>query len=186
MIRLSLVVIVLMACVACAGSEENLRPGPYVGLAVVGAGSNFDNFKDVDKDLNDGVMAPGLQALVGYQLWDRAALEVVYEGLMTFEGSDSDIDVDTAMLQAKLFFGVLPGEAFQIYAIGGAGWQWVSADGAIDAEGDGMAARGGLGLQWYLSENFPLFVEYTFNFAIDEDIEDFNYGSLKAGFLYRW
>ncbi|MEN8149008.1 MAG: porin family protein [Planctomycetota bacterium] len=186
MMRLSLVVVVLMACVACAGSEENLRPGPYVGLALVGAGSTFDNFKGVDEDLDDGAGSPGIQAMLGYQMWDRAAVELVYEGGMSFEGSDTDIDINTLMAQGKLFLGVLRGEAFQPYLLGGLGWEWVSASGASRMDEGGLAARAGFGLQYYITEHLPVFLEYAHTIGLGEDVDDFHYGGLKLGIMYRW
>ena len=186
MMRLSLVVVVIMACVACAGSEENLRPGPYVGIGFVAAASTFENFSDIDEDLDEGVGAPGVQAMLGYHMWDRAAVEIVYEGGMMFEGSETDVDVNTIMAQGKLFLGIFPGEAFQPNLVGGFGYEWVKTSGAIRSDGGGMAARGGLGLQYYITPHLPIYLEYAHTIGIGEDVEDFSYGGLKLGIMYRF
>ena len=181
MIRLSFVVIVLMACVACASQNPGVysRPGPYIGVSVIGAGSNFKNMED--QDLDDGVGTAGIGGRFGYKLWDRAAIEVAGEGGLRFKGDAVDIDVWNVMLQAKLFMGE---ERWQPYLLVGGGWGEASMD-TPRLSVDGFVARFGGGLQYYITEHWPVFIEihYTGGFG---DMEDFNYFAGHAGVMYRF
>jgi hypothetical protein len=181
MIRLSFVVIVLMACVACATQNpgEFSRPGPYVGISVVGAGSNFDNTQD--EDLDDSVGTVGVSGRVGYKLWDRAALEVVGEGGLVFEGDNEEATLWNVLLQGKMFFGE---ERWQPYVFAGGGWGEASFD-ELNITIDGFLARGGLGLQFYANANWVVFVEghYTLGFG---DMEDAQYVAGEAGVMFRF
>jgi hypothetical protein len=181
MIRLSVAVLVLVAFTACATEDpsEFARPGPYLGLAVVGAGSNFK--KMADEDLDDGVGTAGVQALFGYKMWDRAAVEIAYEGGMTFKGKDADVDLWNVMLQAKILMG---GERWQPYLLVGAGWGEAKLSDPRLTE-DGFVGRIGLGLQYYISPSWPLFLEFDYN-AGAGDLGDYNYYSGKFGVLFRF
>ena len=181
MIRLSLVVVVLVAFTACATEDpsEFARPGPYLGVAVVGAGSNFKNF--ADNKLDDGVTTAGVQALFGYKMWDRAAVEIAYEGGMTFEGDDTEVDVWNVMLQGKLLMG---GERWQPYLLLGAGFGEASTNNPRTSQ-DGFVGRAGAGLQYYISPSFPLYLEVDYN-AGAGDMDDYNYWAAKFGVMFRF
>jgi hypothetical protein len=181
MIRLSLVVVVLVAFTACAteNPSEFARPGPYLGIAGVAAGSNFKKFAD-DK-LDDGVTTGGVHALFGYKMWDRAAVEIAYEGGMTFEGDVVEVDVWNVMLQGKLLMG---GERWQPYLLLGAGFGEAKTD-VPRATVDGFVGRAGGGLQYYITPTWALFAEGDYN-AGAGDMDDFNYWTGKFGVMFRF
>jgi len=181
MIRLSLVVVVLMACVACAteNPSEFARPGPYLCVAAVGAGSNFKDF--VDEDLDDGVGTAGFQALFGYKMWDRAAVEIAYEGGMNFEGDITEVEVWNVMLQGKLLLGA---ERWQPYLLLGMGWGEAKTSKPRFTE-DGFVGRVGAGLQYYISPTWPVFLEIDYN-AGAGDMDKYNYGAAKLGVMFRF
>jgi len=181
MIRLSLVVVVLVAFTACATEDPSqfARPGPYVGVAAVAAGSNFKNF--ADNKLDDGVTTGGFQALFGYKMWDRAAVEIAYEGGMKFKGDDTEVELWNLMLQGKILMG---GERWQPYLMVGAGWGDASTTDPRTSQ-DGFIGRAGGGLQYYISESFPIFVEGNYN-AGAGDMDDFNYWTVKLGVMFRF
>ena len=181
MIRLSLVVVVLVAFTACATEDpsEFARPGPYLGIAAVGAGSNFKKF--ADEKLDDGVTTGGIHALFGYKMWDRAAVEIAYEGGMNFKGDVTEVDVWNLMLQGKLLMG---GERWQPYLMVGAGYGEASTTDPRTSQ-DGFVGRAGGGLQYYITPTWPLFLEAGYT-AGAGDMDDYNYWSVRLGLMFRF
>ena len=197
--------IVLVA--GAAGAEpapepDYARPGWYLGATV------FYAISDYSLDTRElGVSPPqpaginprfddtaGVDARGGYRFGERFAVEFDYQWQAGFDSTAPaiapplEIDTHLLSLNAKLF--ALTGR-WQPYALVGGSLLIVNTEivsSAFKKPFDidtGFAPRFGVGLDYYLDENWSVVVEGTYAVPVG-DVRDANMGSVGLGIQYRF
>jgi opacity protein-like surface antigen len=207
---------------ASAKSESFARTGVYLGLSGVYTNNFFDDqiddaFSDliggsVDVDIDD---SRGLNARVGYRAASFIAFELQYEWIDNFEteitapslpGQKAKIDITghSLTLNAKL---IIPTWRIQPYFLLGAGYSLYESDtsfspgfsaipgiGQVDGgKESGFAARGGAGIDWYITRHIVVNTEVTalittqdFSAPDTGSIDNLYYLSMGVGLQYRF
>jgi opacity protein-like surface antigen len=171
---------------------------------------------DVDVKIDD---SGGINARVGYRAASWIALEIQYEWVDSFETEVTvsatnpvpfsekatiDISGHSLTLNTKL---IIPTSRIQPYVLLGAGYSLYDADvsipailgGALDTDEidggkeSGFAARGGLGIDWYLTRSIVMSTEVTllvttqdFSAPDTGSIDNLYYLSMGVGLQYRF
>jgi opacity protein-like surface antigen len=182
-------------------AQDYSRTGAYVG---VGGQLAIEDWGDAGGfGLNPGY---GGQLLLGYRSrdWIAAEFEVVYtqfEADELFGDATIEFDFVTYTLNAKVFpsyllaDGAEPARKLQPYLKLGLGGMHVDADlnvggGGDSAEGDGFALRFGGGLDWYINEQFLVFLDGSYTAPFGDDVRDgsdaFNTFVIGIGVGYRF
>jgi opacity protein-like surface antigen len=164
---------------------EFSEPGLYVGGALK---YGFEDFDDLDPDeSNDGDESVGLGVRAGYRIAPWIGAELEYEYFDDYDVAVADVNVQSLMLQGKAypFTGRL-----QPYALGGIGM--VSSDldfdeSSLDETFDEteFAWRLGAGLDFYLIEFLPLFVELAYTWPTN-DLDELQYWTGAIGAYFRF
>jgi len=155
----------LLASPGLATAEDYSRPGFYIG---VGGSYEFNVLESqFEKVLNDKVNIDegvGLNARLGYRLLSWLAGEVEYEWVPGFDVKIQDkkaLELGASVITANVRF-ILPTGRFQPYLKLGAGGYFATLTDALGvglkADQDGFAARAGLGLDLYFTENIAAYI----------------------------
>jgi hypothetical protein len=179
-LRLVFALAAVAAFTGCAvKSTEYSASGLYLGASVIGAMPNFDDVSGADLDEDDVTEGLGLRA--GYRFLDRFAVELGYEGYADFEMDVVDVEISNIIATAKFypFTG-----SMQPYGLLGVGYQYSEIDD-IDFDESDPAVRIGLGLEWYLIDLLPLFVEVDQRMP-SGDSDDLEYNTLQLGAMIRF
>jgi len=207
---------------ASANQESFGRAGAYIGLSGVYTHNFFDDqiddaFSDlvgggVDVDIDD---SSGLNARVGYRAASFIAFELQYEWIDNFEtnitspsllGEKATIDISGHSLTLNMKL-ILPSWRIQPYLLLGAGYSLYKTDtsfspgfnaipGINQLDGgneSGFAARGGAGIDWYVTRHIVLNTEVTALVTTQHlsepdtgSIDNLYYLSMGVGLQYRF
>ncbi len=221
-LRAFLLVFLLVPGSASAKQESFARTGAYVGLSGVYTHNFFDDqIDDAFSDLAGGPVSVdiddswGLNARVGYRAASFIAFEFQYEWIDNFEtevtssslpGQKATIDITghSLTLNTKL---IIPTWRIHPYFLLGAGYSLYKSDtsfspgfGAIPgiAQTDGgnesgFAARGGVGIDWYITRHIVVNTEVTALVTTQDfrepdagSIDNLYYLSMGVGLPYRF
>ena len=95
-------------------------------------------------------------------------------------GARAELDTLSIALQGKYFFC---DRRAQPYALLGGGW--TRAGGSVMEDQDGFFARGGVGMDYYLSETLALFAEGAYSVPT-LDLHNIPHVDLQAGLIIRF
>lgn len=158
------------------------RNGVYAGLYGIRA---YEKFDTDGSRIHTGNSDLGAGIRIGYRASPAIAVEVMAENIEGFEVDDGDVDADLDLTNfgamGKLF---LAENRFQPYLLAGAGLAR-SEVRHFDFDDDGWFARGGLGLDVYLTSNVALFGEANYNW-MQGDTKDLDNIAIMAGILFRF
>lgn len=169
-----------------AGADDDLgRTGGYVGIAGTWAIENFDDVPS-GVSVDDGV---GLNARAGYRFHPNLAAELQLEWVPEFDVDtggffgDAEIETLVTMLNGKAYAAT---GRIQPYFLVGMGALYARADvPGPDPDDTGFAARLGGGTEIYILPELAAVLEGSYVFATG-DVNDFDYGSIVWGLLYRF
>jgi opacity protein-like surface antigen len=196
-----------------AAADEFTRPGFYIG----GGGSyvSADPFEDAVEDAiaGSGVSvriddAPGFNVRAGGRFLRVLAVELQYEWLddydvdIAYSGIDGNVNLEQQTLTANLKIYPIPVWRIQPYILAGVGFQHIDVKGSAvgglvsaSDEANVLAARGGVGLDLYLTEHIVLYGEAGVTFAdyeidlpnaVGDDIPFLLYIGGQAGLIWRF
>jgi opacity protein-like surface antigen len=185
MARLWILTIALLACMAlpAAGQDDDddapdyARSGAYVGGAF--------NLGLVTNKSFPGTVPftwqpqPGLDARLGWRESERLALEIEFEWLASTDG----IEYGSWVLgvNGKFYFAE---ERIQPYMVLGVNGMWAKVPGAVSSNVD-WAFRNGIGLDYYLTENWALNGETSFVWGVGS-VWKYYYLTFGVGAVYRF
>ncbi|MBW2231668.1 MAG: porin family protein [Deltaproteobacteria bacterium] len=185
MARPWILIIALLVCLAVpvAAQEESeeepdyARSGPYVGgtfnIGLVSSKA-FPGTSPISWE-----PYPGIDARLGWRESERFALEIEFEWLASTDGiayGSWAIGVN-----GKFYFAE---ERIQPYMVLGANGMWAKVPGAADSDVD-WAFRNGIGLDYYLTENWAINGETSFVWGVGE-IWKYYYLTFGVGAIYRF
>ena len=179
--------------------NTNAATGLYIGA---GGSYAIENFDDIGIDFDN---TWGINAKIGYHFDPLLDIEFNYDYLHKFEGDDSlsvggttvDVDVDikvmTYIVALKGYFPFSTEES-KLSVVAGVGLMYADFDiqGSVDEisasvsndEIDGCAKLG-LGLDYYLTQNFSAGLEGNYTFGFD-DLKDIQYFNFTLGLAYHF
>jgi len=182
------------------GDEDFDRPRVYFGVGPLWARENFDadtrlaTGASVEADADDSW---GADARIGYRAHRHVAVELHGQYYGNFDLSATVPGITGSQSVGSLEgFGVTndvkvfpTGGRVQPYLLGGVGFMWARLDGeAPGAGGDReeleFAARGGLGIDFYLDENFSANIESSY-LAPTSTLQDFGLIAVTAGLQFH-
>jgi len=180
---IAVAVLLPLFCSCAVTSTEYSRSGIYAGASIIGSASIFSVVRKKNErfDLGDTKWTSGVGLRAGYRFLDRLAVELAYEGAQTYKFHDADVRVQSIGVQGKFFpfTGV-----FQPYIMGGVGS--LSADVSDGGPDDSdLFWRLGLGMDMYLLEVLPLFVEFDYT-AATGDVDALDYLAIMVGAYIRF
>lgn len=184
MARLSISIIALLACMAWPAAAQDAdaeidyaRQGMYVGGTLqVGLVSSETIFGISEPSWKP---YPGLDLRLGWRESERFAIEIEFEWL----ASTKSIDLGNWALgvNGKFYFAE---QRIQPYLVLGANGMWVNVPGQPTSEVD-WAFRNGIGVDYYLTENWALNGETSFVWGVGE-IWKYYTLNFSLGAIYRF
>jgi hypothetical protein len=165
------------------GKKEFNREGPYIGISAIGS---FEQFDSPDPTVTFDDSTAGLGLRFGYRTWANLAVELVAEDSFDFKATtplgETKFDIFNVGLQGKYF---LLTEAFQPYALLGAGWTQVDEQSGGALDDNGAYVRIGAGFELYITRDVALFGEGHLNRTLG-GVKDFDHIDIQAGFIFRF
>ena len=184
MIRwIAVALLMTLFCSCAVTSTEFSRSGFYAGASIIGSASSFSVIREQNEkyDLGDTKWSGGIGLRAGYRFLDRLAVELAYEGAQKYDFRDADVSVRSIGVQGKFFpfTGV-----FQPYAMGGVGSLSADVSKGGPDESD-LFWRLGLGMDVYVLEILPLFIEFDYT-AATGDVDALDYLAIMVGAYFRF
>jgi opacity protein-like surface antigen len=184
MARLTIVIITLLACIAgpavAQDDEEEIdfaRRGAYVGGSLqIGL---VNSPLAIGAPPQSWEPAIGMDARLGWRESERFALEIEFEWLASTKG----IEYGNWLLgvNGKFYFAE---KRIQPYMVLGVNGMWAKAPNAADSDHD-WAFRNGIGLDYYLTENWALNAETSFIWGVGGVWKDY-FLDFGLGAIYRF
>jgi len=161
---------------------EFSRSGPYVGASVNYAWDDFDNLDDdITNESLDNDSVPGWSAYAGWRILSWIGLDLAYDWYDEMDVGPSNVDMQALFLQAK---GYPFTGRFQPYALAAAGFLDADFDD-VDLDETEFSYRLGAGIEIYLLEFLPIFVEGSYTWPTG-DLDQLDYVTAKAGAYFRF
>ena len=181
-----------------AQDENYGRSGVYLGASLYRTSDQFEDeldeeFDDVFPGSDVDVEAVnGAGALLGLRVGSRFSLELIGERYEDMEidlsalglASDAELELWTAMLQAKLY--LLTG-FIQPYVMAGAGYLDAKVElGGLSEDAAAPLGRAGAGIDIYLTRNLVLALQGAYSRGIGSELRDIDYFTFGGSLLFRF
>jgi opacity protein-like surface antigen len=180
---------VASGCASARSSDEEpakgndfARSGAYIGLYGI---ESYEDFHTTSDSVHAGNSDLGIGAKVGYRISPNIAVEGIAEDVKGFKLSDGNADTDLDLMN----FGVMGKyymltDRIQPYLLLGAGLARADVRD-FNYDHDGGFLRGGLGADFYLTENFALFGEANYNRMMG-GVSELHHIDLQFGLIFRF
>ncbi len=155
------------------------RSGFYLGVAGTAVIQNYNVPPPIDADHSIGI-----NGRVGWRFNRYGAVEIQTEW-----NGDTNLrflsDVTTVATTANLRW-MMPAGRVEPYLIGGVGVFWAKINSPlINTPGPDAVLRGGVGLQFHVTEWLALVAEGTYVYPVDR-LSDLQYASIVWGVQYKF